>query len=108
MVPVGREFGSAEFDELERQAEAEMSQIRDSEEESGPVNFDLIGDELQKYQSWNAEHNKTCPYYDDGSSPAPKIGAIGGRITFPTGVGTIVVVRCACGEEINVTDFDNW
>jgi len=75
------------------------------------VKFELMGEELQKYQSWEAEHNETCPYYDDGSSPAPKIGAIGGRTTFsftPTGVGTVVVVKCACGEEINVTDFDHW
>jgi hypothetical protein len=32
MVPVGLEFGSVEFDELERQTEAESSVLRDREE----------------------------------------------------------------------------
>ena len=38
-------------------------------------------------------------------------GAIGGRWTYkltPTGLGTIIVVQCICGEEENVTDFNSW
>ena len=67
-----------------------------------PLTFDLLGGELKKYHRWKAKHDKTCP--DKGA-------AIGGRITFsftPTGIGTVVVVKCACGEEKNVTDFDRW
>jgi hypothetical protein len=48
MVPVGREFGSAEFDELDRQAEVESSQIGDSEEGRDLVNFDLIGEAVRR------------------------------------------------------------
>ncbi len=38
-------------------------------------------------------------------------GAIGGVTSFtftPTGLGVIVKVRCGCGEEVDITDFDSW
>jgi antitoxin ChpS len=38
MAPVGREFGSAEFDELERQAEAQSSAMPDGSEPESSVN----------------------------------------------------------------------
>jgi hypothetical protein len=37
--------------------------------------------------------------------------AAGGRYAYeftPTGIGTCVVIKCACGVNENVTDFDNW
>ena len=39
------------------------------------------------------------------------VGAIGGRFGYrfiPTSLGTIVKVQCACGEERDVTDYDEW
>jgi hypothetical protein len=38
-------------------------------------------------------------------------GAIGGETTYmisPTSVGYQVTIRCACGFEIDATDYDNW
>ena len=66
--------------------------------------FALSEDEHKKYREWNLEHIKTCPLFGND-------GAIGGRLTFcftPTGLGNITVVKCCCGEEINLTDFDLW
>ena len=58
------------------------------------------------------EHNKTCKFHDDGSSPSHPCGAIGGRFTYeftPTGIGTAIRVRCACDDwEIDLTDYDMW
>lgn len=67
--------------------------------------------ELKTLNEWLTEHNKTCKFYDDGSSPAPKIGAIGGRLTHcftPTGIGINVTVKCACGELKDITDYSCW
>lgn len=67
--------------------------------------------EAAKMAAWLDEHNKTCPFYDDGTSPSSPSGAIGGRLTYcftPTGLGVITILRCACGQEVNVTDFENW
>jgi len=80
--------------------------------------FRLCGKELETFLAWEEEHNKTCKYYDDGTSPVCPSGAIGGQMQFcftNTGLGTIVVVECLCytndGDERgkkNVTDFDSW
>ena len=38
-------------------------------------------------------------------------GAIGGKITYtftPTGLGDIVKCKCACGKEIDVTEYEKW
>lgn len=73
--------------------------------------FILADTELEAYELWRTEHNKTCPYYDDGTKAVSPQGAIGGRITFrftPTGIGTAVGVECACGTKQNLTDYSNW
>ena len=62
-------------------------------------------------EDWLSVHNKTCKLYDDGTSDISPSGAIGGRLTYsftPTSLGIITVVKCACGKEINLTDYDNW
>ena len=38
-------------------------------------------------------------------------GAVGGAYTFeftPTGLGTVVRCRCACGESVDVSDYNEW
>jgi hypothetical protein len=51
-------------------------------------------------------------YHDPLGIDEPYYGTIGGGLTYcftPTGLGDIVVVREATtGEEINVTDYENW
>lgn len=62
-------------------------------------------------RTWTQDHNKTCPLYDDGSSVGNPCGAIGGRMSYkftPTGLGTMFVVMCACGEQLDLTDVSGW
>jgi len=73
--------------------------------------FSLDGVELEKFRTWEAAHDRTCKFYDDGTSPACPSGAIGGRMTYcftPTGLGNITVIKCLCGAKVNVTDFESW
>lgn len=38
-------------------------------------------------------------------------GAIGGPLTYtftPNGIGVVTKVICACGEEKDLTDYDEW
>ena len=51
---------------------------------------------------WNEKH--FCEFKDYSS-------AIGGRLTYcytPTSLGMIIVIRCECGDKIDVTNYENW
>jgi hypothetical protein len=68
--------------------------------------FRLDTEELKKLAAWREEHDKTCKY----AHPS-KQGAIGGRLTYcftPTSLGSVTKVKCACGEEVDLTDYDAW
>jgi hypothetical protein len=57
-----------------------------------------------KLEEWISTHR--CQFTKPGST-----GAIGGRLTYmftPTGLGCISIVRCACGGEIDCTNYDKW
>lgn len=63
--------------------------------------FRITTEQKDKANKWAKEHR--CKTKD--------VGAIGGRIGYvfiPTGIGEIVMARCACGKEINLTDFSDW
>jgi hypothetical protein len=54
---------------------------------------------------WNISHVESEECQEVGRS------SIGGRLTYsftPTGLGCVVVVRCACGAEIDLTDYTDW
>lgn len=73
--------------------------------------FSLDKDELKNLSEELTEHNKTCKFYDDGTGVESKTGAIGGRLTYeftPTGLGVIAKVVCACGHNMDITDYDSW
>lgn len=66
--------------------------------------FSIPKEKVIKFNDWNNKHKEKCPLY-------MKDGAIGGRLTFtftPTGLGEIVKVKCACGEELDLTDYEGW
>lgn len=53
-----------------------------------------------------AVHDETCKFKDP-----KKRGVIGGRPTYcftSTSLGMITTVKCACGEEIPLTNFEDW
>lgn len=66
--------------------------------------FELDNEQVEKYYVWFNHHKNNCPLYMID-------GAIGGRETFyftPTGLGVIVKVKCACGEELDLTNYEEW
>ncbi len=68
--------------------------------------FELDEDEKNTMYNWLKKHNKTCKY----SNPHVQ-GAIGGRSSYiftPTSLGITTKVKCACNEEICLTDYTNW
>ncbi len=70
------------------------------------MKFELTGKEYTTFSEWDKKHKKVCKLYNDPNPPA-----IGGRLTFsftPTGLGSGVSVKCACGEECNCTDYECW
>jgi hypothetical protein len=76
-------------------------------------NFKLDAWELKKYQDWRATHYRAgvCKYFDDGTQAVSPQGAIGGRETFsftPTGIGTVIHATCACGADVNLTNYEVW
>jgi len=85
---------------------------KDRDKEPGTISgFDMSPSDTLLINDWLADHNKTCKFYDDGSTASNPCGAIGGRLTYsftPTGLGTVVVVMCACGAKLDLTDVDNW
>lgn len=68
--------------------------------------FGACAEQLDAFNKWKALHDAT--HIPEGRKTRP-IGAIGGAYTWeftPTSLGTVTVVRCACGEGIDVTDYD--
>jgi len=62
----------------------------------------LSEDDKVKTNEWDENHN--CKLKDQSV-------AIGGRLTYcytPTGLGVITVVKCACGEKIDLTEYSLW
>ena len=68
-----------------------------------PYHFEIPDEEAEKSEEWKIEHKKVCK--------VTNVGAIGGRFTWSftaTSLGCIIVLKCACGEKINLTDFESW
>lgn len=65
--------------------------------------FEVTEKQYKKYQRWrNAKKKKEGELY---------VGAIGGAYSFcftPTGVGEIVTVQAADGDELDLTDYNTW
>ncbi len=68
--------------------------------------FRISKEEAGKFRVWLEQHNESCHY----ANPKNR-GAIGGRFCFkfaPTTLGTATKVKCACGQEIDLTDYEDW
>lgn len=73
--------------------------------------FELSDEQLVALMRWESEHDRMCSLYDDGTKPISKMGAIGGRATYcftPTSLGMIAIFKCACGGELNLTEYHVW
>ena len=70
------------------------------------MEFQIDEKETKKLNDWLKEHNKKCVFKDPANQ-----GAIGGRLTYsftPTGLGCVIKITCACGENVDVTDYNAW
>lgn len=102
----------SEFAEVLRKRNKAMM-IRDTNLESyfkeNSMTFLITGHELKALYEW--EKNHRCQFYDDALNPVNPQGAIGGGTTYsftPTGLGVATIIKCACGEEKNITDYESW
>ena len=65
--------------------------------------FEIPDEEVKEFGKWKKEHDKVCLSKD--------VGAIGGRFTYSftsTGLGDIIKIKCACGEELDLTHSERW
>lgn len=70
------------------------------------MHFHLDEKERSKLLMFLSNHE--CQYYGKMNSNS---GSIGGAITYsftPTGLGVVVKVKCACGEEKDLTNYEEW
>ena len=73
-------------------------------EVSGPMTFHLSPSDLQALYVWREQHDAECPL-----TKRSKQGAAGGRFTYeftPTDLSVVTVVTCACGQWVDLTDYD--
>lgn len=64
-----------------------------------------------KLNTWLQTHVLGCAYWNPDESGRLPQGANGGAITYtftPTMIGLVIKVKCACGAEEDVTDYDEW
>lgn len=65
--------------------------------------FIIEGTELEKAKIWIDKHE--CKFRNKYT------GSIGGTTTYqftPTSIGTVIVVKCACHQECDVTEYGEW
>jgi len=65
--------------------------------------FEIDDDQEKKLEKWKREHKEKCKKWIESTEGVKLI-----YIFTPTGLGTIVVVKCICGKELNLTDSDKW
>ena len=73
------------------------------EREKVELTFEVTEKQYKKYKRWrNAKKKKDGELY---------VGAIGGAYTFcftATSIGEMVTVKAADGDELDLTDYNNW
>ena len=72
----------------------------DEEEDEDNPEYKIFGLSKKQYDKYNDWRKSKGEVY---------VGAVGGAYTFcfiPTGIGTIVTVKCADGTELDLTDYN--
>jgi hypothetical protein len=67
------------------------------------MDFSFSKEQNERYIIWYKKHRRKCPIENSG--------AIGGKYSYiftPTSLGVITIVKCACGEELDLTDVGEW
>lgn len=71
--------------------------------------FGMYKEQWEAIKKWQKDHDRE-KHIPPGKTHRYS-GAIGGAYTIEftgTSLGQCVHCRCACGEEIDVSDYDNW
>ena len=64
-----------------------------------------------KITSWKKEHECNFRSSVYGIENEIYVGAIGGALEYcftPTGIGITCIIKCACGEKLDLTDYEDW
>lgn len=72
--------------------------------------FTINGRQEKLLNAWYNEHIKICKFRPTEENPFPA-GAIGGLLTYSftsTNLGQVCHVDCACGEETDITEYEDW
>jgi len=73
--------------------------------------FTLSDKQVAQVREWENNHHCKLRTDEHGIKNEIYVGAIGGSLTYcftPNGIGTAEGVKCACGEKLDLTDYDLW
>ena len=65
-------------------------------------NFEMSDVEHKEFSEWYQEHKEVCELRKEN-----RYGSITYSFT-PIGIGTVIEVKCSCGEHKNLTDTSCW
>lgn len=71
--------------------------------------FYLTKVQRDEVKEWSSKHNREKHMVSEET--VRYAGAIGGAYTYeftPTSIGVAVSVKCSCGEEIDVSHYEDW
>lgn len=71
--------------------------------------FGLYKEQRDSIRKWMKEHDEDRHVL--AGRKFRYAGAIGGAYTYEftsTTLGTVTTVRCSCGEQLDVTDYNDW
>lgn len=75
------------------------------------INFELSNADTDRIDEFERMHDCPLRTNEYGIEGEIYVGPIGGNLTFsftPTGLGVIAKVRCSCGAELDLTDYESW
>ena len=75
------------------------------------IKFELTKEQSNLVKQWQASHDCKLRTDEYGIKNEIYVGPIGGSteyIFIPTSIGNICKVRCTCGAELDLTDYEDW
>lgn len=66
------------------------------------IEFKTTEIEEQKLETWLSKHNKKCKLKKKNKM------RLFTYLFTPTGIGTIIEVKCSCGKSVDITDESKW
>jgi hypothetical protein len=75
--------------------------------------FTIHDTEIATLEKFRAEHEKACVYHGDTMVNPGYTGdftpSSAYTVTFKsTGIGDVVEVKCLCGEQVDITNYELW